>query len=132
MDNVVFSWSVISSSPSLSGFSTGNNTGNIPEQTILNNSDSAGEVIYEVIPSTNDCTGSPVNVTLTINPAPSINDVTQTICDGDVFESINPSNITGNIVPEGTEYSWVINEGLTSDQISGAESFVLDILKIQI
>ena len=120
MDNVVFSWSVISSSPSLSGFSSGNNNGNIPQQTILNNSDSVGEVIYEVIPSTNDCTGSPVNITLTINPAPSINDVTQTICDGDVFENINPVNISGNIVPEGTEYSWVINEDLTSDQISGA------------
>src|SRR5690606_35631784 len=52
-----------------------------------------------------NCIGDDFTVTVTVNPTPSINNISISVCSGDMFD-ISPSNGNGNIVPAGTTYSW--------------------------
>ena len=57
------------------------------------------------------CTGTPFNITVTVNPKPAIADVAETICSGTAF-SVAPINGT-DIVPVGTTYSWSVPAAIT-------------------
>jgi len=122
MENTTFTWSYSSADTYLSGYnSQTSNTGNLLSQQIFNSNNISGQVIFQVTPSTDDCEGETKTITFTVNPKPSVGNVSETICDGSSFSSVNPSDISGNIVPENTSYTWVIGED-SSDQISGGSN----------
>ncbi|HNW97406.1 MAG TPA: gliding motility-associated C-terminal domain-containing protein [Bacteroidales bacterium] len=90
-----FSWTA-SSASGITGFSNG--TGNIISQTLTNPGSSNGTVTYIVTPVANSCTGTPINVVVTVYPSPTANAGTdQIICSG------QNANLTAY---GGVSYSW--------------------------
>jgi cytochrome c oxidase assembly protein Cox11 len=80
-------------------------------QELTNRTNEPQIVIYTVTPQVgtapNICTGETFTVTVTVNPKPFITPQTDAICSGGTF-TITPANGGGNIVPDGTLYTWVI------------------------
>ncbi|MFN7703292.1 MAG: beta strand repeat-containing protein, partial [Chryseotalea sp.] len=74
-----FAWSIGSITGLISGASSGNGTVNIPD-ILINNTGATGSVVYSVRATLNGCVSASQNVRVDINPAPTANDVTQTIC----------------------------------------------------
>ena len=68
-----FSWTTTSSSPNLTGFSNG--TGNVINQTIINNGFTAETVTYHITPTASGCTGPVSDYIVTVNPVPDVSNL---------------------------------------------------------
>lgn len=105
--STTFTWTVTSSG--VTGALPG--SGNVINQTLTATGTTSGTVTYNITPSANSCTGTPITVTITVNPRPIINPATpnsQTICAGSGFSIPLTSNISG------TTFSWtVVQNGVT-------------------
>ncbi len=76
------------------------------DNTLVNATSSSEDVIYSITPtSALGCSGEAFDFTVTIDPAPSILDQTTSVCSGSNF-TLTPSDGNGNVVPNGTTYSW--------------------------
>ena len=102
-----YSWSI----PIVTGGLTGGTaeTGQFGfSQTLSNPTDQPQTAIYTVTPTSGtsgSCIGSPFTITLTVNPAPIVNNLLTIICSGE-NDVITPTNGSGNWIPAGTTYSW--------------------------
>ncbi|WP_170111412.1 HYR domain-containing protein, partial [Mangrovibacterium marinum] len=106
-DNTTYTWSAPSVS-GISGTSSGTNASAFTSGTLVNSTTTAKIVSYSVTPtSAEGCPGSDFTVSVTVNPEPSIPDMTAMACSGVAF-SVTPVNVTNGIVPSGTSYSWVV------------------------
>ena len=122
VENTTFTWNFSTADTYLSGYNNETiNTGNFEQQLIINSTNITGQVIFEVTPSTIDCTGETKLVTVIVNPTPEINNFTQTICDGISFSDTTPLNSTNGIVPSDTTYEWEVDAS-SSSEITGGES----------
>ena len=65
------------------------------------------EVVYTVTPSSGACVGNPFTFTVTVNPAPKIDNIVKSICSGQKFDTI-PSASATNIIPNSTNYKWTV------------------------
>jgi large repetitive protein len=104
---VSYNWQVLPSPgvvvPVLSG-----STNTIPAQTLVNTTASPVNVVFEATATLTDGTGcvGPKSIhTITVNPKATIGAVNTTICSGGPF-SITPADGGGNIIPNGTQYTW--------------------------
>ncbi|MBZ9652971.1 PKD-like domain-containing protein [Psychroflexus montanilacus] len=84
-------------------------TGNLPSFTTENLTEDPIVATVTVTPivtsgSTN-CEGIPETFTITVNPAPLVQNISVDLCNGDDFEVI-PDSTGGNFVPAGTTYIW--------------------------
>jgi hypothetical protein len=107
---VTKSWTV-KSATNASGASSG--TGDVISQTLTNSSTTTGTVTYSVTPSANGCSGTPIDVTVTVMPtaiviAPDSKD----ICSGE------SSNISLTSNPAGATFSWTA----AATNVAGASS----------
>jgi parallel beta-helix repeat protein len=91
-------------SPVITGSVTGASAQATPQtsisQTLTNTGTTVATVVYSVTPTSGTCTGSPFNVTVTVNPKPVVTNQTAAICSGTVF-TVAPTG-----VPAGTTYTW--------------------------
>jgi PKD repeat protein len=107
-----YSWTA----PSGSGFDGGMaGSGLTITGTLTNKTSSVKTATYSVTPVSGGCTGTPFNVTVTINPLPVVNNLTTTICSGGTFV-IAPADIINGVIPLGTTYTWSLSG--TSGSIS--------------
>jgi len=108
-----YSWGVPVVTGGLTGGAAGsgaNITGNLTNPT-----NTPQTATYTVTPVSGTCTGANFTVTVTINPRPSINNLTATTCSAAAF-TVTPANGTDGIVPAGTTYTWaapVVTGGMT-------------------
>ena len=75
----------------------------------------AGETNYYVSQSINNCESPRAVIVTTVNIAPSITNIIDTVCNNGLF-TITPVNGVNGVVPAGTTYSWLIP---TSSGIDG-------------
>jgi hypothetical protein len=76
VENTTFTWNFSTADTYLSGYNNETiNTGNFEQQLIINSTNITGQVIFEVTPSTIDCTGETKLVTVIVNPTPEINKI---------------------------------------------------------
>jgi hypothetical protein len=80
--------------------------------TLTNTTNAPINVTYTVTPTSGTCTGATFTVIITVNPKPSVNNLTDVICSAGTFTK-TPANTTDGIVPAGTTYSW------TAPSVSG-------------
>ena len=90
----------------ITGTASGTNETNI-SGTLTNTSTTVKTVTYTVTPDVGGCAGINFTVTITVNPAPDITDMSATVCSGSAF-SITPENGTNGFVPSGITYNWVV------------------------
>ena len=75
-------------------------------QQLVNLTSSPATLTYTVTPTSGDnCEGEDFTVTITVNPEPQINNVTQTICNGE-FTVLPEDGVNGDVVLTGTTYTW--------------------------
>ncbi|MBP6090323.1 MAG: gliding motility-associated C-terminal domain-containing protein [Crocinitomicaceae bacterium] len=100
VSNGSFNWNLTNSFVplSISGHPT-TGTGQFPS-TLINNSGTAPyDLIYQVTPTANGCLGSPLNMTITVNPAPTVqfSIPNQAVCTGLNSTLVNLSSTTSNV-----------------------------------
>ena len=76
-------------------------------QALTNTTINSAELIYTITPKMNGCEGSPFAFKTVVNPKPSINNETITLCSGSKT-NYSPSNTNGNIIPANTKYTWTV------------------------
>jgi large repetitive protein len=76
-------------------------------QVLNNTTNTIQTVVYTVTPSFGGCTGATFTVSVTVNPTPSIITQVTNACSGVAF-TLSPTNGAGNIVPNGTTYTWTV------------------------
>ena len=105
----VYNWT---NSNTTTGLSASSGTGNIASFTTQNTTNTAQVSTVVVTPSANGCSGTPVTFTITVNPNPLMQNLTNvTVCP----QSVISANILSSTVSSST-YSWSINNstvGLT-------------------
>lgn len=114
--NTTFSWTA-SAPTGVSGFTSSGSTDNIPIQNIINSNTTPEDVTFVITPSLNGCDGTPVNLIITVNPAPTFTTqpIPETIClNGPV------STLSVSVNGSGTAtYQWYSNS--TDNNTTGTE-----------
>ncbi|WP_168171904.1 PKD-like domain-containing protein [Algoriphagus sp. A40] len=100
-----YSWSVVSVTGGITGAGPG--SGSNINGTLTNPTNTAQTATYSVIPSVGGCAGTPFTLTVTVNPAPAVTAMAESVCSGELFTA-SPANGTNGIVPAGTSYSWTV------------------------
>ncbi|MFI1771378.1 PKD domain-containing protein [Thalassobellus citreus] len=103
-----------------SGFITSGNTNTIPVQTLFNSNNTSGDVIYVITPSVGGCDGAPVNLIITVDPAPSFTSQPQseTICVNGPITTLSV-NVNGPGTPSYQWYSNTVDATTGGTVISG-------------
>ncbi|MHA7131283.1 PKD-like domain-containing protein [Algoriphagus namhaensis] len=96
-------WSMPSVTGGITGGAAGN--GSAITGTLTNPTSVVQTATYTVTPTANGCVGDDFTVTVTVNPKPTIDDLTIEICNGDTF-NVTPVQGADGIVPAGTTYDW--------------------------
>ena len=106
-----FSWTAALSSGTATGYTNG--TGTSIAQTLTNTTSAPATITYQVTPSANGCSGTPVSVIVTVNPIPNVTATpsAQLICTGTTTGIILTSTTAG------TTFSWTAS--VTSGSASG-------------
>lgn len=113
--NTTYTWTV-SVNNNITGQSDVNSAQSSITQTLTNISASVQSLTYTVTPRSPGCTGSSFLITVEVNPRPSIvNKTPAAICSGSAF-SVTPLTGSGELVPIGTNYSWVVS---TNTNVTG-------------
>jgi hypothetical protein len=105
-----YTWTYVDN-PNVTGESNQSSATDTVRQTLINTSNTAQQVVYNITPTsgvTGNCIGNSFQLTVTVNPVPEIPTLSATICSGNSF-TITPTNgqpNTNTIVPAGTTYSW--------------------------
>ncbi|MES2285610.1 MAG: PKD-like domain-containing protein [Bacteroidota bacterium] len=117
-----FAWTVVQSGAS--GASAG--AGSAITQILSATGITAGTVTYSIIPTSGNCPGLPISVTITVNPKPIVTATppSQAICSG----SNTAIALTSNIV--GTTFSWTVNQTGVSGATAGAGSNIAQALTL--
>lgn len=106
-----YSWNVISSlvSGALGG------SGSLINNTLFANGNSTGTVDYLISPLSNGCSGTPINVSVHVNPYPSAfaNVALATICSGTTTNIALSSNVAA------TTFDWFSTQTSSPAQITG-------------
>ncbi|SCY35094.1 PKD-like domain-containing protein [Flavobacterium caeni] len=77
-------------------------------QTLTNPTTTAQTATYTVTPTSGTsgaCVGASFTVTVTVNPTPFINNITDSVCSEENLV-VTPANGGGNLIPAGTTYTW--------------------------
>ena len=123
-----YTWTV-SVNNNITGQSNSNSAQSSIAQTLTNISASVQTLTYTVTPTSPGspgCTGSNFTITIDVNPKPSIGNKTPAaICSGSAF-SVSPVTGSGELVPIGTTYSWVVstNSNVTGQSNLNAQSSI--------
>ncbi|MDZ7650114.1 MAG: PKD-like domain-containing protein [Cytophagales bacterium] len=117
-----YSWTVVQSNVSgaTSGFGTSIN------QTLTATTSSAGTATYTITPGANGCTGTPINVIVTVSPVPNVVALpaSQTICSG-ATTSVALSTTNG---VAGATYSWTRLDAGVSGVLVGSGATINETL----
>jgi gliding motility-associated-like protein len=116
-----FSWAA----PTQSGASGGAaGSGASIAQTLTATGASAGTVTYNIIPTANSCPGTPLAVSVTINPNPvgTATPASASICSGTSTSVVLSSTIAG------TTYSWTASASGASGESAGSGNTISQVL----
>ncbi|WP_284651709.1 PKD-like domain-containing protein [Flavobacterium terrisoli] len=126
--NTTYSWSA----PIVTGGITGGTaqSGQTSISGTLNNPTNTNQTAtYTVTPTTGTspaCSGAAFTVTVTVKPSATIQNITTSVCtDGTI--NITPANGGGNIIPNGTTYSWsapVVTGGVTGGTAESGQTSI--------
>lgn len=109
MTGVTFEWYTSGDTSGVTG-ETVSSTSSTITQTLTNTTDSDKNVVYSIIPtasaSDGSCIGDTIIVTVTVHPEPVYNDMTETVCSGEMLNiNLADSIATGSISAVGYNYT---------------------------
>jgi hypothetical protein len=107
-----YAWTVVQTGASGASNGTGNNIA----QTLTATGSVSGSVVYTITPTApTGCTGTPINVTITVNPRPVVTATpsSQTICSGTATSIALTADVAG------TTFAWTVTQTGASGATSG-------------
>jgi hypothetical protein len=110
-----YTWGIPTVTGGLTGGVASSGAASTITGTLTNPTNSAQTATYTVTPLSGGCTGNTFTVTITVNPKPTVSNMTSVTCSAAGFTSI-PVTSTNGIVPAGTTYTWgvpTVTGGLT-------------------
>jgi gliding motility-associated-like protein len=115
-----FNWTVVQNG--VSGATAG--TGNQINQVLTTTGNTQGTAVYTITPSVNGCDGTPVSVTVTVNPVPvaTVAPSTQTICSGGVTSFALSSD------QPNTSFNWTVGTSGVNGMSSGSGNVIAQTL----
>ncbi len=101
-----------------------NASGSTIAQTLNTTGAVAGTATYTILPSANGCAGTPIVVTITVNPVPSVTATpsSQALCSGSAATIVLTSNVGG------TTFSWTETQTNVSGASPGSGSTITQTL----
>ncbi|TWO32959.1 PKD domain-containing protein [Seonamhaeicola sediminis] len=104
----------------VSGYTTSGNTDTIPIQTIFNSNTTSEDVTFVITPTVGNCSGTPVNLVITVDPAPEFinHPLSESICDGGTITPLSVS-VNGPGTPTYQWYRNTVNDNSSGTAISG-------------
>ena len=123
--NTTYTWTstTVPNNTDITGFISSGSTSEIPRQTLINNGNIPGNVVYTVTPILDNCTGDPVDVlTVTVNPTPIIitQPVDTEVCIDGAANTLEVVTQNGVGTPTYQWYSNINNSTSGGNPISGA------------
>ena len=114
--NTTYNWTVVQTG--ISGASAG--SGSIISQTLSTTGLVPGNAVYTITPTANNCSGTPIQVTVIVNPYPTATATPslQTICSGSAPAILLASNVIG------TSFSWVVTPNLVAGASNSAGALI--------
>ena len=106
--NTTYTWTVTDNT-NVTGETNNNTPANSIGQNLINNSNTVQTIVYNVTPVSGDagnCPGTPFNVTIYVNPKPSISAKNVSACSNELFTVPITNGVNNDIVPSGTTYTW--------------------------
>jgi gliding motility-associated-like protein len=103
----LYSWTIFTDNNNITGQANELNEHPVIYQALQNTSNVDQTIVYEVIPRTGPCSGSPFKVSVIVHPAPIVPNQVITICS-EVGFVLTPSSIVGAVVPSNSTYTWTI------------------------
>jgi gliding motility-associated-like protein len=118
--STTFTWTV--SQSGTSGASAG--SGSSIAQALTATGITAGTATYTITPTANGCSGTPITVSITVNPSPVVTATpsTQTFCDG------GTTSISLSSTVSGTTISWTVAQSGVSGGTAGSGVTIADLL----
>ena len=115
-----FNWNVIQTG--VTGASAG--SGSTINQVLSAIGNSVGEAVYSITPIVSGCPGTPITVSITVNPIPVItaSPSTATICSGET------TNISLSSTLAGTTYNWSVIQTGVLGALPGSGSSISQVL----
>ncbi|MFV9550921.1 PKD domain-containing protein [Algibacter sp. PT7-4] len=104
--STTFNWTATAPT-GVTGYIASGNTATIPTQTIYNSNTTSEDVTFVVTPSAEGCDGNPVNITITVDPAPEFTSqpISESVC---LNGAITPLSVSVN-GPGTPTYQWYSN-----------------------
>ncbi len=120
VSGTTFAWTVTQTG--ITGATAG--SGSSISQILTNTVNTPGNAVYSVTPSANGCNGTPVNVTVTVNPVPGVTPTpaSQALCSGTAASIVLTSNVAG------AEFSWTVTQTGVSGAMAGNGSTIAQTL----
>ena len=118
-----YSWDAPLVTGGLTGGTSGSGSDDISGN-LANPTNTTQTATYTVTPTHNGCDGDVFTVIITVDPTPTLNDISATFCTGDDF-SVSPVNGSDGIVPAGTTYAWGtpdLESGLTGGEVGSGST----------
>ena len=116
-----FEWIVVQDNSDIIGQSA-NQTGpqaNLNNQQLVNQTDTIQTLTYLVTPFAGSCFGDEFLLTVSVLPAPSIQNAFDTICSEQQW--VNYPGVATDIVPVGTQYDWTVQ--FSNDVLNETSNF---------
>ena len=101
-----YTWTVAANA-NVTGESAVATAQNSISQNLVNTTSAVETVVYTVTPTFSGCDGATFEITVTVNPTPSVAAQTNTACSGELL-TFAPVNGGSNFVPVGTTYTWTV------------------------
>ena len=115
-----YTWTVDDASNVITGEDAGTGS-SISDSDLFNTTSSPADLVYTVTPSTAEgCVGEDFTITITVNPEPQIDPISEVICSDIGSFDITPVDGTNGIVPVGTTYTWTVDDA--SNVITGEDA----------
>ena len=129
--NTTYTWTstTVPNNTDISGFISSGLTAEIPSQTLINNGNIPGNVVYTVTPILDNCIGDPVDVlTVIVNPTPTIvtQPVDSEVCLDGVANQLTIVTQNGVGIPTYQWYSNTTNSTSGGTPIAGATNSTYD------
>jgi gliding motility-associated-like protein len=117
-----YKWTIDANSSNITGQSTESIGKSDIKNKLSNKVNTAQKIKYKITPFTPTCEGTPFYFEITVNPKPQIKDSTSSICT-DMEFNIDPKNLSTNVVPLGTTYTWnhTDNTNVTNESNSATD-----------
>ncbi|SFD06061.1 PKD domain-containing protein [Algibacter pectinivorans] len=117
--STTFNW--IATAPNgVTGFTASGNTDAIPTQTIFNTNTTSEDVTFVITPSVDGCDGTPVNLIITVDPAPAFTNQpdSESLCLNGSISQLSVS-VNGPGTPTYQWYSNTTNSNSGGNELTG-------------